>query len=92
MKKLPYKEAQPLSENDYLDIEQNWYSIDPSRKFFRIMDKTDWRLNLRINNDFRDWAFNNCEGRWYRVLQKIGIEVLYFQNESDRIKFILRFM
>lgn len=85
MKKLKYKTVNPETENDFLEIEMNWFDIDPSYiKFYY--------------NEFCDWAVQNCEGRWFWFLNyknkatTFGGNRLCFSDPSDRIKFILKFL
>ncbi len=92
MKKLAYKRALPQNENEFLNIQSNWFSIEPGCPFFEIIDQLDkWTL-LSTFTEFYEWALDNCEGQWYRYSHDGHIESLYFQSDSDRIKFILKFM
>lgn len=52
-----------------------------------------WEQNKHIpTSTTKEWCEKNCDGRWARGhIFKID-QAMYFESESDRIKFILKFM
>lgn len=91
MRKLKYKRVNPKTENDFLEIEMNWFDVDPGINFYH------WGMENRYD-EFCEWAGQNCEGRWhwFRYYKnkdaELGGNRICFSDPADRIKFILRWM
>lgn len=88
MKKLKYKRVYPITESDFLEIEMNWFDIDPGFQIY-------WGHNY---DKFCKWASQNCEGRWHwfqhykNKHRDFGGNRICFSDSADRIKFILRWL
>ena len=96
MRKMAFKRVRPINENDKLEIEMEWSQVIPERNFFYLKCS---HPEHEFYSEFYQWA-QHCEGRWY-IPRLYGIRDnctnedglgIYFQNESDKVKFILKFM
>lgn len=93
MRKMAFKRVRPITKNDVFEIELNWFQVRPGREFFLTKTK---HPKHEFYSEFFQWITDNCEGRWYIAPYYSGwvtqFQPVYFQNDSDRIKFILRFL
>lgn len=89
MRKLKYNLAQPITSDDFLEIEMNWFDVELPSFFWGLGNKYD---------KFCEWAHQNCEGCWYWFHHyknknvDFGGNRICFLDPADRIKFILGFM
>ncbi len=52
-----------------------------------------WRVDKYIEKSItREWCKKNCDGDWARDRIFKVDEAVYFESESDKVKFILKFM
>lgn len=50
---------------------------------------TWFHCEFDATDDELEWLDENCNGNWFWLAQMIT-ELVYFKNEEDKIKFILR--
>ena len=89
MEKLSFKRADPKIESDFLEIEMNWFDVNPGKLP---------EIGRGPYDELCQWAVQNCYGRWFWFLHyknrqtNSGGNRICFSDPSDRIKFILKFM
>ncbi len=85
-----FREVSPTSEQDLITL-KSWHTYQASDNFkdffFKKLEDPPWGFE----NEFENWAIINLENYWYWSVTKNGLE-LFFKEEEDLVKFIIKFL
>ena len=87
MRRMAFKRARPVTEEDNSEIQHNWFHIQADIEFFLKMR----HHKHHFYSEFYEWLDGNCEGLWYESEGAYFVN-LWFEYENDKVKFILKFM